>query len=93
MESGMPLAAQVKEDIRKAYGAHDKDVGSAGVQIAALTRRISDLTEHLKTHKKDFSSRRGLLKMVSRRRRLIRYLRRKDPQGYVKLMESLGLRG
>lgn len=93
MESGMPLAAQVKEDIRKAYGAHDKDVGSAKVQIAALTRRISDLTEHLKTHKKDFSSRRGLLKMVSRRRRLIRYLRRKDPQDYVKLMESLGLRG
>lgn len=93
MESGMPLAAQVKEDICKTYGVHDKDVGSAKVQIAALTRRISDLTEHLKTHKKDFSSRRGLLKMVSRRRSLIRYLRRKDPQGYVKLMESLGLRG
>ncbi len=89
----MPLATQVKEDIYKTYGVHDKDVGSVEVQIAALTRRIADLTEHLKTHKKDFASRRGLLKMVSRRRRLIRYLRRKDPQGYVKLIESLGLRG
>ncbi len=89
----MPLATQAKKDIYKAYGVHDKDVGSAEVQIAALTRRIAGLTEHLKAHKKDFSSRRGLLKMVSRRRRLIRYLRRKDPQGYVKLIESLGLRG
>lgn len=89
----MPLATQVKDGIHKAYGVHAKDVGSTEVQVAVLTRRVSDLTEHLKTHKKDFSSRRGLLKMVSRRRRLIRYLRQKNPQGYVKLMESLGLRG
>ncbi len=89
----MPLANQTKKDIYKVYGVHDKDVGSAEVQIAVLTRRIADLTEHLKAHKKDFSSRRGLLKMVSRRRRLVRYLRRKDPHGYVKLIESLGLRG
>ncbi len=89
----MPLAQQAKKEIYKAYGVHDKDVGSTEVQVASLTRRISDLTEHLKAHKKDFSSRRGLLKMVSNRRRLVRYLRSKDPQGYVKLMESLGLRG
>ena len=89
----MPLATEAKQEIFKAYGVHDKDVWSAEVQVASLTRRISDLTGQLKTHKKDFSSRRGLLKMVSRRRRLVRYLRNTNPQGYVKLMESLGLRG
>ncbi len=77
----------------KIHGAHPQDVGSAQVQVAALTQRISDLTQHLKTHRKDFSSRRGLLKMVSRRRSLLRYLSRKNPGEYVRVVESLGLRG
>lgn len=89
----MSLAAQAKQEIRKSYGIHARDVGSAQVQIASLTRRIDDLTDHLKTHRKDFSCRRGLLKMVSRRRRLLRYLGRKNPGEYVKVVESLGLRG
>ena len=89
----MPLAAQVKKDILSEYAVHSKDVGSAHAQVALLTRRIADLTEHLKSHKKDFSSRRGMLKMVSRRRRLLRYLRERKPEEYKKLVESLGLRG
>lgn len=70
-----------------------KDVGSTQVQVANLTQRISEITEHLKEHRKDFSSRRGLLKMVSRRRSLLRYLSRKQPSEYVRVVESLGLRG
>ncbi len=70
-----------------------KDVGSTQVQVASLTERISEITEHLKEHRKDFSSRRGLLKMVSRRRSLLRYLSRKQPSEYVRVVESLGLRG
>ena len=70
-----------------------KDVGSTQVQVASLTQRISEITEHLKEHRKDFSSRRGLLKMVSRRRSLLRYLSRKQPSEYVRVVESLGLRG
>lgn len=89
----MPLASQAKRDLVKAYGVHAKDVGSAQVQVATLTHRIKELTEHLKKHRKDFSSRRGLLKMVSRRRRLLRYLSRKNPREYVRVVESLGLRG
>lgn len=89
----MPLAPEAKQEIVKTHGAHVKDVGSSQVQIATLTRRIMDLTEHLKAHRKDFASRRGLLKMVSRRRRLLRYLSRKNPQEYVRVVESLGLRG
>ena len=89
----MPLAPQAKQELVKAYGAHSQDVGSAQVQIATLTHRIAELTQHLKTHRKDFSSRRGLLKMVSRRRRLLRYLSRKSPGEYVRVVESLGLRG
>lgn len=89
----MPLASQAKQDLVRIYGAHRQDVGSAQVQVAALTQRIADLTQHLKTHKKDFSSRRGLLKMVSRRRSLLRYLSRKNPGEYVRVVESLGLRG
>ena len=89
----MPLEAQVKKEIHANYGVHDADVGSTEVQIATLTRRIADLTEHLKSHKKDFSSRRGMFKMVSRRRRLLRYLRGRDPEGYKTIVQSLGLRG
>ncbi len=89
----MPLDPQAKKEIAKTYGVHADDVGSSQVQIATLTHRIAELTEHLKAHRKDFSSRRGLLKMVSRRRSLLRYLSRKDPGEYVRVVESLGLRG
>ena len=89
----MPLDIQAKSKIVKTYGMHPRDVGSSQVQIASLTHRIAELTEHLKTHRKDFSSRRGLLKMVSRRRRHLRYLRRTNPREYVRVVESLGLRG
>ncbi len=89
----MPLAKQAKETIVAQYQTHKSDVGSPEVQVAILSRRVADLTEHLKTHKKDFSSRRGLLAMVSRRRRLLAYLKKGDPSGYRKLIGSLGLRG
>jgi len=89
----MPLAKQAKEEIINAHGGHDSDVGSTEVQVALLSRRISDLTEHLKEHRKDFSSRRGMFKLVSRRRRLLRYLRAKSPERYTTLVQSLGLRG
>ncbi|OFW69661.1 MAG: 30S ribosomal protein S15, partial [Actinobacteria bacterium RBG_19FT_COMBO_54_7] len=74
------------------YRSHDKDTGSAEVQIAILSKRIDDLTEHLKVHKKDHHSRRGLLKMVGRRRRLLDYLKDKDIERYRVLIERLGLR-
>jgi small subunit ribosomal protein S15 len=89
----MALTSQVRNDIYQAYGAHDADVGSTEVQVALLSKRISDLTEHLKQHRHDFSSRRGMFKAVSRRRRLLRYLKGRDPQGYQNLIRSLGLRG
>jgi small subunit ribosomal protein S15 len=71
---------------------HDNDTGSPEVQIALLTERISQLTEHLKLHRKDFSSRRGLLKLVGQRRRLLDYLKDTDLEGYRKIVEELGLR-
>jgi len=89
----MPLETQVKEEIISTHRTHGSDVGSTEVQVALMTRRIADLTEHLKQHKKDFSSRRGMFKLVSRRRRLLRYLRGIDPNRYSNLIQSLGLRG
>lgn len=89
----MPLAEQAKKEIMSTYRVHQDDVGSSEVQVALLTRRIADLTEHLKVHRKDFSSRRGMFKAVSRRRRLLRYLRGRDAQKYASLVKSLGLRG
>lgn len=87
--------ALLKEDKQKIIGDHAKsesDTGSPEVQVAVLTRRISDLTEHLKTHPKDHHSRRGLLVMVGRRRRLLEYVRRKDVERYRALISKLGLR-
>lgn len=81
-----------KEEIIKSYATHVSDTGSPEVQIALLTGRISYLTEHFKTHKKDFHSRRGLLKMVGQRRKLIDYLKRSDSDRYKKVIERLGLR-
>lgn len=81
-----------KDEIIKKYQTHEGDVGSAPVQIALLTARINDLRSHFDSHKKDHHSRRGLLKMVGRRRRLLEYLKRTDLERYKGLIEDLGLR-
>lgn len=81
-----------KSETIQQYRVHDTDTGSSEVQIAILTSRINLLTEHFKTHKKDHLSRRGLLKMVGRRRRLLDYLRRRDVQRYRTVIKRLGLR-
>ena len=82
-----------KRRIIEEFSLHEGDTGSCEVQIALLTERIKRLTEHLKVHKKDKHSQRGLLKLVGRRRKLLRYLGREDPERYRKLVERLGLRG
>ncbi|MBN2041710.1 MAG: 30S ribosomal protein S15 [Spirochaetes bacterium] len=81
-----------KSKIIEQYKTHEKDTGSSEVQIALLTDRINHLTEHFKIHKKDFHSRRGLLKLVGQRRRLLNYLKNKDLEKYRGLIKSLGLR-
>jgi small subunit ribosomal protein S15 len=86
------IAPEAKQQIISQYKVHEKDTGSPEVQIALLTTRITELTEHLKTHKKDHSSRRGLLKMVSKRNSLLKYLTREDRVRYQKTISSLGLR-
>ena len=88
----MALDAAIKQDIIKEYATHEGDTGSPEVQIAVLSRRISDLTEHLKQHKHDHHSRRGLLLLVGQRRRLLNYLRKTDIERYRALVERLGLR-
>ncbi len=88
----MALAASDKSDIVSSYGRTKKDTGSPEVQVAILTKRINELTSHFKEHAKDHHSRRGLLKMVSRRRKLLDYLKRKDFKDYKSLIEKLGLR-
>lgn len=88
----MPLDSAVKSRIMSQYATVERDTGSPEVQVAMLTRRISDLTEHLKQHKHDHHSRRGLLLLVGRRRRLLQYLARTDINRYRSLIERLGLR-
>jgi small subunit ribosomal protein S15 len=88
----MALAAEVRQRVIKRYQTHKSDSGSPEVQIALLSQKISQLTEHFKTHQKDHHSRRGLLLMVARRRRLLDYLKRCSPDRYKKLIESLGIR-
>jgi small subunit ribosomal protein S15 len=88
----MTLTKEDKQQIVGQHGKSETDTGSAEVQIALLTKRINDLTEHLRTHSKDHHSRRGLLKLVGRRRRLLNYLQRKDLEGYRALIKELGLR-
>ena len=88
----MSLTKERKEGLIGDYRRSDTDTGSAEVQIAILTTRISDLTEHFRLHKKDFASRRGLLRMVSRRRRLLDYLKRVDPQRYLDVIGRLEIR-
>lgn len=88
----MALAGDVKSKIVNKFKTHEKDSGSPEVQIALLTKRINELNMHFKTHKKDFHSRRGLLKLVGRRKRLLEYLKRKDYDRYKKLIKELSLR-
>lgn len=87
----MALDKTIKEDIMKKFATKSGDTGSPEVQVALLTEKITQLTEHLKTHKKDNHSRRGLLKMVSKRRRLLRYLMTKDDVRYRSLINKVGL--
>ncbi len=86
------IAPEQMQELISEYRTHDKDTGSSEVQVAILTRRISELSEHFKSHSKDHHSRRGLLKLVSQRRRLLDYLRGQDPQRYQTLISRLGLR-
>jgi small subunit ribosomal protein S15 len=86
------LVKEKKEEIINQFRIHPKDTGSASVQIALLTERINSLTDHFKAHKKDFHSRRGLLKLVSRRRKLLDYLKRADVVKYQQVIERLNLR-
>lgn len=88
----MSVSAERKNEIIKDYATHDGDTGSPEVQVAILSERIVNLTEHLKSHKKDFHSRRGLLIMVGQRRRLLDYVKRKDATRYESLIKRLGLR-
>ena len=88
----MSLTTEVKREIVGQHGRTESDTGSPEVQIALLTRRINDLTAHVQTHAKDHHSRRGLLKLVGQRRRLLNYLQKNDLEGYRKLIQDLGLR-
>ena len=88
----MVLTSKEKEEIIVQFKVHEKDTGSSNVQIALLTKRINDLTGHFKVHPKDHHSRRGLLKMVGQRRRLLNYVRLKDAEQYKTLIQELGLR-
>jgi small subunit ribosomal protein S15 len=88
----MALASEAKIKVISQFRVHKSDTGSPEVQVAILSRRITDLTEHFKTHAKDHHSRRGLLQMVARRRRLLDYLRSRSPERYKALIQSLGIR-
>ena len=88
----MGLSTEEKNQIIDEYHRHDKDTGSPEVQIAILTRRIQQLTDHLRKHKQDQSSRRGLLKLVGQRRRHLDYLKRNDAKSYLEITEKLGIR-
>lgn len=88
----MSIAPEARAKVISDHRRHGKDSGSPEVQIALITARVADLTEHLKGHRQDHHSRRGLLMMVGKRNRLLRYLSRTDRDGYLKLIEKLGLR-
>ncbi|MEM5947809.1 30S ribosomal protein S15 [Spirochaetia bacterium 38H-sp] len=88
----MAFTKEKKKEIIEKFGGSEKNTGQAEVQVALLTERINHLTEHLKTHKKDHSTRRGLLKLVGQRRSLLKYIERKDIERYRTLINSLGLR-
>jgi small subunit ribosomal protein S15 len=88
----MTMTLERKQEIVSQFGTNDADTGNSRVQIALMTERINELTEHLRTHPKDHHSRRGLLMIVGRRRRLLNYLQRTDLEGYRALVRELGLR-
>lgn len=88
----MPLTTEQTQEIIKKFGKDEKDTGSPKVQVALLTQRINELTDHFKIHKKDHHGRRGLLKMVGHRRRLMTYLKRTDATGHTSMLKELGLR-
>jgi small subunit ribosomal protein S15 len=88
----MTLSIEDKQEIVTKFGKDENDTGSTQVQVALLTRRINDLTEHLREHKHDHHSRRGLLMLVGQRRRFLNYLQKNDLEGYRKLVRDLGLR-
>ena len=88
----MSINTQRKRELVNEFGAKESDTGSPEVQVAILSERIGTLTDHLRTHKKDFHSRRGLLKMVGQRRRLLDYLKSKEVERYEKVIQRLGLR-
>ena len=89
----MPISKEEKQEIVKKFGNKDLDTGSPEVQIAILTHRIRELTDHVKVHKKDNHTRRGLVQLVSKRKRLLKYLVRKNVDSYVNLVKELGIRG
>ena len=89
----MPISKEEKQEIVKKLGNNDQDTGSPEVQIAILTHRIRELTDHVKVHKKDNHTRRGLVQLVSKRKRLLKYLVRKNVDSYVNLVRELGIRG
>lgn len=88
----MALATEAKKTLITKYKVHKTDTGSPEVQVAILSQRILELTEHFKTHKKDHHSRRGLLSMVARRRKLLNYLKDRSPERYQTLIQSIGIR-
>ena len=89
----MPISKEEKQEIVKKFGNNDLDTGSPEVQIAILTHRIRELTDHVKVHKKDNHTRRGLVQLVSKRKRLLKYLVRKNVDSYENLVKELGIRG
>ena len=89
----MPITKEDKQKIIKKFGKDKNDTGSSEVQVALLTQRISELTEHLKIHKKDKHTRRGLVALVSQRKKLLKYLIRSDSDSYLKLVKELSIRG
>lgn len=88
----MPLTPEAKTAIMAEFRLHESDTGSPEVQVAMLTKRIKDITEHLKQHSKDFSTRRGLLKLIGQRRRLLDYMKSKDINRYREIIKALGIR-
>ena len=88
----MSINAEKKQEVIKEYATKKDDTGSPEVQVAILTNRINELSQHMQTHKKDLHSRRGLLAMVAKRRKLLDYLKKKDESRYTKLIKSLGIR-
>ena len=89
----MPISKEEKQEIVKKFGNNNLDTGSPEVQIVILTHRIRELTDHVKVHKKDNHTRRGLVQLVSKRKRLLKYLVRKNVDSYVNLVKELGIRG